>query len=510
MSLLFEYLRISGRDHADRPALKMGEKALSHGELLDLVERAAAGMARSGIEQGSRVAVWLPRSLETFVSVFAVLATGAAYVPVDITAPPVRAGWIMDDGRCQALVCRQADFARLPRPLPVSLQLVILVDAAPPAGQTPRLLGWEELVTLGTSAPAGRASPGDLAYILYTSGSTGRPKGVAISQAAAAAFVEWAGDLCELRPGDRVSNHAALSFDLSVFDVFATIRAGALLLPLPNWVASSGYPFARFVQDAAVTVWYSVPTILARMADSQATKPLNLGSLRVVLFAGEPFPKASLVAFQRHVPRARLLNLYGPTETNVCVFHEVTPEDLQSQGPLPIGRPCPYSELLVRDEEQGLGELLVAGGSVMEGYWREGRLDRSCFVSQPETGKPFYPTGDYVSIDAAGRYSFAGRRDSQVKVHGFRIELQEIEECLVALPAVQEAAVICENEVLLAFVVSTAPADVPSDAEIREHLTRSLPPYMMPGEIRHVPTLPRTERGKIDRKALASNSTSRG
>lgn len=482
----------------------MAERVLAYRELLDLVDHVAAGMARLGVEHGSRVAIWLPRSIETYASVFAALATGAAYVPIDITAPPARAGWILDDGRCQALVCRQSDYARLPRPLPESLRLVVLVDAASPPEQTPRTVGWHELQRAPDPGPPARpVAADDLAYILYTSGSTGHPKGVAISQAAATAFVEWAGDLCELAPGDRVSNHAALSFDLSVFDIFATARAGALLLPLPGWVIPSGYPYARFVQDEAVTVWYSVPTILARMAESQARKPVDLGSLRVVLFAGEPFPKASLVRFQAHVPGARLLNLYGPTETNVCVFHEVTPEDLRQAGPLPIGRACPYSELLVRDEEQGLGELLVAGSSVMEGYWRGGRLDRSCLVS--EQGKPFYPTGDYVSRDTDGRYQFAGRRDTQVKVHGFRVELQEIEECLTAEPAVHEAAVICAGDELVAFAVAAESGATLAAAALRERLASLLPPYMVPARIIQIDTLPRTERGKVDRRALTES-----
>lgn len=510
MASLFEPFRASATDHAARPALVLNGSTLSYEELLDLSLRVAGAFRDRGVGHGSRVAIWAPKRVETYASLWATLALGAAYVPIDMTAPAARAAWIAENAGAEILLCRAFDFSQLPRPLPACLKAVVLLDAAAPEDGVP-VLPWSDAAAARRDPEAERggiASGSDLAYILYTSGSTGTPKGVAISHAAARAFTDWAGDLTGLVPTDRVSNHAALSFDLSTFDLFSTARAGAALLPVPQWPAGQGYPFARFIAGQGITAWYSVPTLLARIAASQDAKPVDLSSLRAVIFAGEVFPKPRLVHFRGHVPQPRLWNWYGPTETNVCMTHEVTPEDIRDEGPLPIGVPCPFSQVFLRDPEDGQGELLVAGGSLMEGYWRDGRIDDSVFATAPaavpeKTLRRYYPTGDLVSQGSDGLFRYHGRRDSQVKLHGYRVELGEIEEALEALPPVAEAAVVCTDDNLFAFVsVGEAPDTLFSEDEARAHLTRHLPTYMVPRRITVQKALPRTERGKIDRKAL--------
>lgn len=509
MTSLFEPFRASAADHAARPALVMNGRTLPYEELFDLSLRVAGAFRERGAGHGSRVAIWAPKRAETYASVWATLALGASYVPIDMTAPAARAAWIAEDAGAEILLCRAFDFAQIPRPLPKSLKAVVLLDAETADASEVPVLPWTGAASARRDAQAergGTASGSDLAYILYTSGSTGTPKGVAISHAASRAFIDWAGDLTELVPTDRVSNHAALSFDLSTFDLFSTARAGAALFPVPQWPAGQGYPFARFIAEQGITVWYSVPTLLARMAASQDSKPVDLTSLRAVIFAGEVFPKPRLVNFRGHVPRPRLWNWYGPTETNVCMTHEVTPADLDDEGPLPIGVPCPFSQVFLRDPEDGQGELLVAGGSLMEGYWRDGRIDDSVFASHE--GRRYYPTGDLVSEGPDGLFRYHGRRDSQVKLHGYRVELGEIEEALEALPHVAEAAVVCTDDSLFAFVsLGGSSGTLFAEEEARAHLTRHLPTYMVPRRITVQEALPRTERGKIDRKALLRSLT---
>lgn len=509
MTSLFEPFRASAANHAARPALVMNGRTLTYEELSDLALRVAGAFRERGAGHGSRVAIWAPKRAETYASVWATLALGAAYVPIDMTAPAARAAWIAEDAGAEILLCRAFDFAQIPRPLPKSLKAVVLLDAETAEDAEVPVLPWADAASSRRDAQAergGTASGSDLAYILYTSGSTGTPKGVAISHAASRAFVDWAGDVTELVPTDRVSNHAALSFDLSTFDLFSTARAGAALFPVPQWPAGQGYPFARFIAEQGITVWYSVPTLLARMAASQDSKPVDLSSLRAVIFAGEVFPKPRLVDFRGHVPRPRLWNWYGPTETNVCMTHEVTPADLEDEGPLPIGVPCPFSQVFLRDPEDGQGELLVAGGSLMEGYWRGGRIDGSVFASHD--GRRYYPTGDLVSEGSDGLFRYHGRRDSQVKLHGYRVELGEIEEALEALPQVAEAAVVCADDSLFAFVsLGGTFGTLFAEDEARAHLTRHLPTYMVPRRITVQEALPRTERGKIDRKALLRSLT---
>jgi L-proline---[L-prolyl-carrier protein] ligase len=509
MSALFEPFRAAATDHAQRPALSAGGGSLSYRELLDLTLRLAGALRDRGVGLGSRVVIWAPKRIETYVSVWGTLAAGAAYVPIDLTAPVVRAAWIAADAGAEALVCRSFEYLQLPRPLPPELRLAVLLDGEAPAEPGMTTVSWSRLLAAGRTEREEPLPERSLAYILYTSGSTGTPKGVAISHAASRAFVDWAGDLCELRPTDRVSNHAALSFDLSVFDLFATARAGATLVPVPQWPTGQGYPFARFIAEQQITVWYSVPTLLTRVALSLEKKPLDFGALRVVAFAGEVFPKPRLVQLRTLLSRPRLFNWYGPTETNVCFSHEVEPSDLAEEGPLPIGSPCPYSTILLRGVDNGIGELLVAGASLMAGYWRAGRTDGSVFVAHGAVR--FYPTGDLASEGPDGRYRFHGRRDSQVKLHGFRVELGEVEGALEDLPYVLEAAVVCADQALFAFIATGQVFAPPSfEEEARGHLSRVLPIYMLPKRIQLCRSLPRTERGKIDRRALLRSVVEEG
>jgi acyl-coenzyme A synthetase/AMP-(fatty) acid ligase len=187
----------------------------------------------------------------------------------------------------------------------------------------------------------------------------------------------------------------------------------------------------------------------------------------------------------------------------------VGPADLAEEEPLPIGSPCPYSEVLLRGVEDGVGELLVAGASLMEGYWRAGRIDGSAFAAQGPLR--FYPTGDLASEGPDGRYRFHGRRDSQVKLNGYRVELGEVEGALEDLPFVLEAAVVCADQALFAFIATGQGLAPPLfEEETRGHLSRVLPLYMLPKRIRFCRSLPRTDRGKIDRRALLRSVVEEG
>jgi amino acid adenylation domain-containing protein len=393
--------------------------------------------------------------------------------------------------------------------------------AAPaPAAGLPRVAGlpsvsWPEIARESDAPPALRAVEGDLAYILYTSGSTGEPKGVMLSHRNALAFVEWAGDVFQVTHEDRLANHAPFHFDLSTFDLFAGARAGAAVYPLSPRIASFPAAVARQWVADRLTVWYATPSTLVLMLTRGGLANLDLSALRVLLFAGEVFPVKYLRDVMRLAPRARFANLYGPTETNVCTWYEVTkaPED---ERPLPIGRPCPYDEALVLDEglkpvaAGATGELWVRGATVMHGYW--GRPERTALSLQPvEIGDGLtdlaYRTGDLVRVREDGNLEFLGRRDHQVKTRGYRVELGEIETVLHHHPAVDEAVVLAipDEEVThrLRAVVVTKGGSALDEAALRQHCAESLPRYMVPETIEFRRELPRTSSGKVDRRALS-------
>jgi L-proline---[L-prolyl-carrier protein] ligase len=506
--MLHDYLRSSAARHAHRTALKLGADQLSYAQLYDGARRFALALWQHDLLPGARVALWLDKELRTYVAVHGALAAGCAYVPIDISTPPARVAWALEDSRAEVFVCRASDLGRISGSLPDSVRLVIAVDGETTASapisaisaisaSSSRVVPWSALEALDpTPYVAERIArdPEALAYVLYTSGSTGTPKGVSLSHRAACAFVDWAADECGVRPTDRLSNCASLSFDLSTFDIFAAARAGACLCPLTSRVLASGYAFARFIQDQAITVWYSVPSMLMRITEQQERKPLDLSSLRVVIFAGEPYPKSDLRRLHAvmSAPRPRLYNWYGPTETNVCTSHRVQDSDIAGDGPLPIGRACPYSQIRIAAD----GELLVAGGSLLSGYMRAGRVDDSVLELVCESDRDrYYRTGDFASADAFGVLSYHGRRDAQLKRNGYRIEAGEIEEATRALDGVAEAAVVLVDQQLHLFVSWQRPD---REHEVMPWLSARLPPYMLPDAIRTVAAMPRNERGKVD------------
>ncbi|RFU39960.1 amino acid adenylation domain-containing protein [Actinomadura logoneensis] len=517
----------------DAPAVEFQGRSTTYAELDARSSALAATLLRGGVAPGDRVALWAAKSAEAVVAIHGILKAGAAYVPIDPSAPFKRAahiiercgvsyviaqddrvGWLRDHCSCPIVSIG----TREPEP----------DDAQGPTAEEPQKAGgpviaWRDAVaaSVGDDVRLPDVDPNSLAYILHTSGSKGTPKGVALSHRNALAFVDWAVEEFGLCPEDRVSGHAPLHFDLSILDLFATCAAGGCVVPVPESQVGLGGALNRFVTDRRITVWYSVPGALTRMVAAKNSGLLTGSPLRAVLFAGEPFPIAHLRQLHALVPGAALYNLYGPTETNVCLFHPVRPQDVapEARRPVPIGRPCPYaatfllgSDGRVLDPEPGrTGELCVAGDSVMLGYWRDDGLTASRTVPIPRDGAgPLlaYRTGDLVMLDDDLNHVFLGREDDMVKIRGHRVEIGEIESVLSAADNVREVACVAvgdgpDERHVEAFVV---PAEQPLDlAPVRRHCLAELPRYMVPERFHVVAALPRTGTGKIDRRALAGS-----
>lgn len=482
----------------------------------------AGALAELGVAPGDRVAIWLRKSIESIVALYGVLKAGAVYVPIDPGAPPGRARKIISDCAVSSVISHDDQVLwLLEDPALAKLQFsVVCVGADPPT--RPGVISWGDTLD-GESLPARVVPRGsdDLAYILYTSGSQGMPKGVALTHGNGLAFVDWSVAEFGLRDTDRVAGSAPLHFDLSTLDVFATGRAGACLVLVPESHVGMGGVLNRFVVERRIDVWYSVPNALARMVSAKNSALLSESSLRVVLFAGETFPIAQVRALRALLPSASLYNLYGPTETNVCTYHQVRAVDVAPgrTEPLPIGRPCPYATVFVVDHDGAplalkpgtTGELCVAGDSNMRGYWGDPALttSKTIAVSQDD-GEPLaaYRTGDLVRLDDDLNLIFRGRSDDMVKVRGHRVELGEIEAVLsAAADTVREVAAVAvgddDEKHIEAYVV---PYQMPCDvAELRQRCAASLPRYMVPERLYVVAELPRTSTAKIDRRALVDD-----
>jgi amino acid adenylation domain-containing protein len=511
--LLQQLLDASVQRDPGAQAVRARGRALTYGELDAASSRLAHLLRERGVRRGDRVGLYFPKAVESVVAMLGVLKADAAYVPLDPHAPVARVAGIAADCGLRALVTTAERLAALP---PLGLACAVLVSGA---ARTPAEVEWAALGTFPATPPPSAAIEADLAYVLYTSGSTGRPKGVMLTHRNALTFVDWCAATFGVRAEDRLANHAPLHFDLSVFDVYNALGAGAAVSLVHEEAALFPQRLADFIETERITVWYSVPSALVHLVRHGDLGARDIERLRLVLFAGEVFPMKYLRQLADLLPRAELYNLYGPTETNVCTYHRVDRFRLAGQERLPIGRPCANTETLALDADGrpvgpgDTGELFVRGPSVTPGYWGDSDKTARALVPDPRRpglGQPLYRTGDLVTLDDHGEYLFLGRRDSQVKSRGYRIELGEIEAALYAHPAVVEAAVVAvpDEEIgcrLRAFV-ALGPGQAVGAAELQAHCAARVPRYMVPETVEVRASLPRTSTGKTDRAGLAAGA----
>ena len=493
-----ELLARAAGDRPDHPAV-VADRTITYRELDEVAARVAAALTGAGVRPGDRVAVCAPKSTHAVASLYGVMRSGAAYVPIDPGSPPPRAVRIANDCAVSALI---ADRERLD----------LLLPDLPPATVDLDLDRVDELPAGGVTDPP-EVAPDDLAYILYTSGSTGRPKGVMLSHRNARSFVDWAVAELGLTGADRFSSHAPFHFDLSVFDLYACASVAGTLHTLPEEAMQFGMSTAGFVRERELTVWYSVPSALMHWVTQGGVEAGMLASLRHVAFAGEVFPTSFLRRLRGLVPDAALHNWYGPTETNVCTAHTIRARDVASDEPVPIGRPCDGYRCRVVNEAgdpAADGELLVGGPGVSAGYWGDPERTTESFLAEAD-GARWYRTGDLVQTGPEGEYRFRGRRDHQVKVRGHRVELGEVESAIHADDRVGEACVVAvaddrRGHDLVAFVAPASGLSL-QPVDVKRIVASRLPRYMVPATV-HVEAerLPITSTGKVDRTALEARA----
>ena len=483
-------------------------RTLTYRELDHAADRVAARLARWGVSRGDRVGLLLPKSIEAVAAIHGILRTGAAYVPVDPTAPVSRGAGIFADCAVRAVVASSDLAARLRDEWPGRGPLPRLVIVGEGAGACEA--SWDAVLADDAPSPARpRYQPDDLAYVLYTSGSTGKPKGVMLTHANAFCFLDWCHASLGLHEGERYSSHAPYHFDLSIFDLYAACWCAGTLVVIGEALGRDAARLGDFLASAKIDVWYSAPSILSLLADHGGIDRPGFPAPRVVLFAGEVFPIPALKRLRSAWPEAAMWNLYGPTETNVCTALEVPksiPEDRAE--PYPIGRVCPPLRGRVLgddDRESPVGELLISGPGVMRGYFARPEITARAF-SVDDDGTKWYRTGDIVEDDGTGSYTFRGRRDRMVKKRGHRIELGEIESALHRHEDVESAAVVAragDEGVAIAAFVAMKPGRKGSIIAMKRHCTEHLPHYMVPDRVAFVAEMPRTSTDKVDYQGLA-------
>jgi non-ribosomal peptide synthetase component F len=308
-----------------------------------------------------------------------------------------------------------------------------------------------------------------------------------------------------------------LHFDLSTFDVYGTLAAGATLHPIPPETNLLPHKLAQQIQDEALTQWFSVPSILNHMAKLDVVRPAAFPSLRRLLWCGERFPTSGLMYWMRRLPDVEFSNLYGPTEATIASScYRVPGCPLDERDEIPIGHGCGGDELLVLDDRLrplrggDIGDLYIRGPGLSPGYWLDPERTAAAFIPDPFSDIPgdrLYRTGDLARVDQHGRVVLVGRADTQVKSRGYRIELGEIESALDGIAELRESAVVAvpsdglEGNLLCCAYVPRPGGGI-TPAALREQLGKLLPGYMVPSRWKRLDRLPLNQNGKTDRPAL--------
>lgn len=513
--LLHNILVRASEENRRRIVARCSDETITYGELDVLSSKLCHCLLDKGVKVGDRVCIYLDKSINSLISIFGILKAGAVYVPLDPGSPSSRIITIINDSNPVAILSTSSKVKKIVDELSGSYTLILFDNGTDIKYINGTILQWNEVLKYNESYDAPKIIETDPAYILYTSGSTGTPKGVIISHRASFVFVEWACNEFRLLPGDIVSNHAPLHFDLSIFDIFATVMAGGMIILIPPEISLFPYNLASLVSKLKINVWYSVPSMLVKMVLYGKLEQLDFSNLRLVLFAGEVFPTKFLTKLMEIIPNALFYNLYGPTETNVCTYYQVDKSNVKD--PLPIGKPCPYNRFLLKDsEEEGVennqahfeanvekGELCIRGPNVMSGYW--GRESKDKLV------EGLYHTGDFVKKDVDGDLTYLSRIDGMVKTRGYRIELEEIESVLHNHPDISRGVVVpvpdLENTNLIhAFVVLSDTLHKEgkklNEKVIKNFCSKYLPRYMVPTFVTFLSEMPETTNGKVNRVKL--------
>ena len=496
---IHELIAVQVAERPEQTALVYADQQLSYGELAGRSGQLAQCLQGWGIGPDSIVGLCLERSLEMVVGILGIVEAGGAYLPLDPEYPDERLAYMADDSRC-AVVLTQESLAGRVRALVPAGTRVLSLDTE-----------WREVLagSVAGATPAPGVRPEHLCYVIYTSGSTGRPKGVLVEHRALVNRIHWMQRRYELEAGDTVLQKTPYSFDVSVWEFFWPLMAGArLVLAAPGGHRDVAY-LGSMLTAQQITVLHFVPSMLQIFLEHA---PSSYAGVRHVFASGEALGWHTVQGFRKKFPRARLHNLYGPTEAAIDVsFCECSG---LREGVVPIGQPIDNLALYVLDGRRQVvpvgvaGELHIAGVGLARGYLQRPELTAERFVANPfQSGSRMYRTGDRARWLPDGNIQYLGRLDTQVKVQGFRIELGEIEARLNQHPGVEESIVVTQGDGegrLLVGFYRAAPGLTPEDEDLRTHLKTTLPAYMVPALLVRLETLPLSSNGKADRKALAA------
>lgn len=496
---VLEYLEKTAARVPDRTALTDDIESVTYAETLCMAKRIGTSLLPL-ITNGQRVGIFMEKCAQTVAVFFGVAYAGGCYCVLNNELPSVRLNQIADVLSPAVILTTQELKAQAEEIFPDRKILTL-----EPMLETP-------IDELGLALRRSHAIDTDPLYINFTSGSTGVPKGILVGHRSVIDFIDCFTSLFAITGEDVIANQAPFDFDVSVKDIYSAIAVGATLAVIPRKLFSIPTALVDFLEEKGTTTMIWAVSALCLLTSFHALEYKTPATINKILFSGEVMPLKALRRFREHLPNACYVNVYGPTEiTCNCTYHILEKERDYADG-IPIGIPFPNEDVFLLDAQdqkvecaETEGEICVRGTALALGYFDNEAQNSAHFVPNPLN--PHYPeriyrTGDLGRYNDRGELVFSGRKDFQIKYMGHRIELEEIEREMGAIPGVERCCCVFEEKRsrLMGFYIGSLEKDV-----LHAQMKAKLPAFMVPGILRQVEEFPLNKNGKIDRKALAES-----
>jgi amino acid adenylation domain-containing protein len=496
MKNILEYLEHSAAIHPDKIAVLDPEKNATYEELLNNARRIGSFLSEQEVPQ-SPVAVFMDKSVEALTTFMGIVSAGCFYISINMDQPPSRIRQILETSNAGSIITLGTD-----------------TNVIKEAGYLGKYFDYHHMIKHEISVDAlakirENFLDIDPLYCNFTSGSTGIPKGVLVSHRSVIDFMEYFPSLFHITEEDMIGNQAPFDFDVSVKDIYSTLKMGATMVIIPKKMFSIPTLLLDYLCEQKVTTLIWAVSALCLVSQLKGFTYKIPDQVNKVLFSGEAMPVKQLSTWQKYLPNARYVNLYGPTEiTCNCTYYEINRE-FQAEEKIPIGKPFPNEKVFLLDEENkqvtmpGInGELCVSGTALALGYYKNPEQTKRAFIQNPLNQnylELIYKTGDLAFYNEDNNLCFAGRKDFQIKHMGHRIELEEIEMAINSFSPIERACCVFEEKRnrITAFYVGSM-----EGKELSEQMRKSLPSYMIPTAFRTLTEFPITPNGKIDRKKL--------
>ena len=491
---VLDYLEETVSQHPSSVAIEDEFNSVTFQNLKDNAIKLSGHLIDSGLRPGQPVAVFMPKSVKAIEAFLGILYAGGFYIPLDISNPTSRIDSILKNIEPKFIIAEDKHLHSLSS---------IYDDSC--------FVDMERVTDSSFSTNFAALIDTDPAYCINTSGSTGTPKGVLINHRSIIDYIDWAKETYAVSHSEVIGSQAPFYFDNSTLDIYLMLATGAKLVLIPDEKFTYPYKLIEYLNDAEINFIFWVPSVLVNVANLDVFSKLKPNSLSKILFAGEVMPNKHLNYWRKALPSVLFSNLYGPTEITVDCTYYIVDRDFADDDALPIGIACGNSDVFLIDKDDhtvidgDIGELCVRGSSLALGYYNNPGQTKIAFTSNPLNkfySEIIYRTGDLAFRNKLGEFIYVGRKDTQIKHMGYRIEMGEIESAIVSTQGVDNACVIYiedEKKIIVFYVGSIEFRDV------RKAMMTRIPRYMIPSKWFQLDELPLSKNGKIDRLALKSS-----